>query len=261
MRWSRARALGYGRGMTKTSRGCRAAAVAVCLVLGCATTRESVRELPVGEPAAASGGPTIAVRAFADARGTIAMRTLGTSFVPVINLFYVGFAGLVPEQAATVESLRAGKPSIVTGSLERDVPFLLARALPGGRFAEGDAGADYEITGTIERSTIREHVNIVPMAVLSWLGAPLQFVDIDLRWTMEVRRCGAPALTRTYTHAAKKVGGAYYNRQPARTLLIAALRATIERARGDVTALVATQGPCAAAPAGDASAAAPAGGG
>lgn len=233
-------------------------------IFGCATTREPVRELPLGEPAAAAPGPAIAVRPFVDARGPIAMRALGTSFVPVLNLFHVGFAGLVPEQAGTVESLRDGRPSIVTGSLERDVPFLLARALPGGRFVEGEAGADYEITGTIERSTIREHVNIVPGAVLSWLGLPLQYVDIDLRWTIEVRRCGAPALTRTYTHAAKKAGGAYYNRQPARALLIAALRATLEQARGEVSGLVAAQGPCAGAPAqapgGGASVEAPAGG-
>lgn len=236
--------------------GSRRAALAIGILLAfpaCVTTREPVRALPVGEASGGREGPSAVVRAFTDARGAATNYALGTTLVPVLNLFYLGNESLVPEQSAAIESFAAGGRTQVTGALERDLPYLLAHLAANATFVDDAAGRlfDYEVSGTLERSAVRTHVNMIPGALLAWIGVPFQYVDIELQWRMQVFRCGdrtTPVWSETYQYTGKKVTGAYYHRRPARGLLIAALQETLARAREDLERAMATGGPCAALP-------------
>ncbi len=217
----------------------------------CVVKRESVRSLPVGDPVPAGVQPQILVEVLVDGRGDEANRTMGTSYVPVLNLIHLGFTSEVPEHDASITSNAYGFDTQLTGSFERDLGALFADLLPGAVFvddvAPGSADLDYVLTGTLERTGLRTQVNIVPGAILSALGLPFLYYHFDLKFTLELHRCGdrsSPVLTQTYAFTGKRVGGAYYGNSAARSLLVEGLRETFDQARADVIATIAIQGPC-----------------
>ncbi|MBK7828430.1 hypothetical protein [Nannocystis sp.] len=228
--------------------------VLAALSAACLVKREAARSLSVGEPArAASTEPRVQVEVLVDGRGEDASQTIGTSFVPLVNLFHLGATSLVPEQDRAIRSSANGFATQIVGSLDRDLGALLARRVPGGVFVEdlpaNAPTADYVLTGTLERTAMRSQLNIFPGAVLSWLGVPFLYTDFELRFSLQLHRCGdrkTASFGKVYEYSGKRVSGAYYNSAAARALLVEGLRQTLDLASADVSAAIAALGPCAA---------------
>lgn len=219
------------------------------LASACVVKRETVRALPISKDPKETSGPRIDVEGFLDRRGEDAVKYSATRMIPIVDLFHMAETYLLPEQTAAIRSEANGGATIVTGALERDLPYHLARTISAdfGRGITDDA--DFHVLGTIEESAIKVHINILPGALLSIVGVPYLYTSFELRWTMTVIRCGDrehPVIQKTYDYSGRERTSAVYGAMAPRKLLIAGITKTIHEARTDILALVAASGPCSA---------------
>lgn len=222
-------------------------AFATLCTLACSMTREPLSRVALHTPERrdTATGPTVLVYPFTDARPEEFRYTYPTTFIPVINLFHLGGKDRYPEQSEVLESSAYGVATRTTGAYDHDLPLLLGRRLAGVRAValeelrpgEDTAGFEYVVIGTVQQTVVDQHVNIIPLAVLAVLGAPVAFVDHQLEWSVAVYhrdRLDVPLLEHTYAFDDKLVSGAYYNPSPARALVVQGLDTTLASAAKDI---------------------------
>lgn len=219
--------------------------LAVVLAAGCHMKREALHDAPLQTPEVRPtvDEPTVLVRGFADERGDEFRYTFPTSMIPLVNLFHLGQRDHFPEQSETLESSAHGQATRTTGAYEHDLPILLSRRISNVRAWAADAiddqpkATDYVVTGSIVRTNVEVHVNVIPLAILSLFGTPVMFVEHELAWTVVVARTDSPdppLFEETYEFRDKVASGAYYNYYPARLLALRGLDDTIARASRDI---------------------------
>lgn len=227
-------------------------AIATVCTLACSMTREPLGSLPLHTPErhGTISGSTVLVYPFADARPEEYRYTYPTMMIPVVNLFHMGNKEQYPEQSEVLESNAHGMPTRTTGAYDHDLPLLLSRRIQGVRAValeelrpgEDIAGFEYVIAGTVQQTVLDRHVNVIPLAMLAFLGTPVVFVDHQLTWSVAVYhrdRLDVPVLERTYAFDDKLVSGAYYNPSPARALVVKGLDATVSQAAADIAEAIA----------------------
>jgi hypothetical protein len=227
------------------------ALAAVC-ALACSTTRESLGSLPLQTPERhdTASGPTVLVYAFTDKRPAEFRYTYPTTMIPLVNLFHLGNKDRYPEQSEVLESNAHGLNTRTTGAYEHDLPLLLCRRIAGVRavaveeLGPGESTAEFEyvITGTVRETVVDVHVNIIPLAMLAFLGAPVAFVDHQLAWDVTVAhrdRLDVPLLQRSYAFDDKLAAGAYYNPSPGRKLVLRGLDQTVGSAAKEIAEAIA----------------------
>lgn len=224
---------------------------AVC-TLACSTTREPLGSLSLHTPERrdTASGPAVLVYPFVDARPEEFRYTYPTTMIPVVNLFHLGAKEQYPEQSEVLESNAHGVATRTTGAYDHDLPLLLGRRIAGVRAValeelrpgEDTAGFEYVVTGTVQQTVLDQHVNIIPLAMLAFLGTPVAFVDHQLAWSVAVYHRDhpdMPLLARSYAFDEKLASGAYYNPSPARALVVRGLEATVSQAAADIAEAIA----------------------
>jgi hypothetical protein len=135
------------------------------------------------------------------------------------------------------------------GGLDTELPFLVARALPGQRAladddprARGRVGAwDYVVDGRVLQSTATQHSSFA-LGAVALLGVPVVFSRHELRLEVTVAAAeakGEPFFQKVYRFDERMAEGLYYHHGSAQKLSERAVKETVERIAKDVVVAVA----------------------
>jgi hypothetical protein len=224
--------------------------VIVAMVLGASacgtkTTAARITELEIPEPstrASSFASERVLVRRFSDARPREAGRSLGGAGLIAPTGYRSEYTN------AYVQRGKHGSSTVHYGWLPNDLPYLLARSLPGENVvvadALPDAGAnaswDYVIEGRLltTRHTGWVHLGL---AFLSAFGTPGRFERYELAYELSLYSTsspGQPLLTRAYAFDDRVTIGLYYGRKRAERLPLRALESVLADSARDLVAEV-----------------------
>jgi hypothetical protein len=217
--------------------------VVLGLGTGCGTTTAAARmaDLDLPEPtfrAATFTGKRVLVRRFSDARPREATRSMGGAGVIAPTGYTSEYTMAYAERGAR------GKVTVYYGSMPSDLPYLLARSLPGDNVSVADelpdAGAggawDYVVEGRLleTRNTSWVHLGLAALGVL---GTPGRFSRYELSYELSLY-AGAdpehPLLTRTYAFDDRVAVGIYYGRKRAERLPREAIESVLAHSARDL---------------------------
>jgi hypothetical protein len=223
-------------------------------LVGCGTTThvQRLRELPVAavEDDGYRGwdGADVLVARFDDLRTPEYGRAFATSQIPFVNLVHTGGQAEYPEHAGLLDGKDGKQPVRRVGGLDTELPFLVARALPGQHaLADDDPRArtvgkwDYVVDGRVLQSTVTQHSSVA-LGAVALLGVPVVFSRHELRLEVTVARAdakGEPFFQKVYRFDERMAEGLYYHHDSARRLSERAVKETVERIAKDVVVAVA----------------------
>lgn len=205
---------------------------------GCSTQLRGLHDAPIEIPALppAAGPPvSLLVCRFADLRGERFARTSPADAIPIANFFYTGTTIYYMDRAGFVTGTRRGMPQVSLGALETALPDMIAAAIQKARprwqvevtaskdRCESGGDATYVIDGAIRRTELRIHGNLLPLGLLSPLGAPGRFIDFNGEVDVAVRHAGTgkTAWHHTFHSDERRAVGLYYNRHASHALFTA----------------------------------------
>ena len=231
------------------------ALLVVAGTMGCGSTThvQRLRELPVA-PVEDDGhvawkGTDVLVERFDDLRTPEYGRAFATAQIPFVNLLHSGGQAEYPEHAGLLDGKDGKRPVRRIGGLDTELPFLLARALPGQRSLAGDdprararVGAwDYVVDGRVLQSTVTQHSSFA-LGAVALLGVPVMFSRHELRLEVTVaagEAQGEPFFQKVYRFDERMAEGLYYHHGSAQKLSERAVKETVERIAKDVVVVVA----------------------
>jgi hypothetical protein len=232
-------------------------AAAAASAMACASTTTHVqrlRELPVAlvsdDGYTAWDGADVLIGRFDDLRTPEYDRTFPSASIPFVSLVHSGGQVEYPEHAGFLNGKDGRRPLRRIGGLEMELPFLLARALPGkGAVADDDprsrqvsAGAwDYVVEGRVLQSTVTQHSSVA-LGTVALLGVPMVFSRSELRLEVSVApadKKGEPFFEKVYGFDERMAEGLYYHHRSAQKLAERAVKSTVERIAKDVVVAVA----------------------
>jgi hypothetical protein len=185
------------------------------------------------------GDARVLVRRFSDARPREAARSLG-------GVGFIAPSGYRSQYTTGYVKRKGRATTAYHGSLPTDMPYLLARSLPGDNVRAADelpdAGAsgpwDYVVEGRLLTTRFTSWVHIV-LAVLGVVGPPGRFERYELSFELSVYATtdpGHPLFTRTYAFDERVNVGLYYGHERSERLTLHALESLLaESARDLVT--------------------------
>ncbi len=220
-------------------------AIVGMVLVGCAARTSAARIVDLEVPAPVTRSSTFAgervlVRRFSDARPREAGRSLGGAGLLVPSGYRSEYTN------AYVQRSRGGPSTVYYGWLPTDLPYLLARSLPGENVRVADALPDARASSTWDygvevrvletRSTAWVHLGL---AFLGAFGTPGRFDRYELSYELSLYATAdpeRPLLTRAYTFDDRVAVGLYYGRERAERLPLRALESVLaESARDLVT--------------------------
>jgi hypothetical protein len=223
---------------------------------GCARSWkvERLRELEV-ETVSARDQPLwqrerVLVRRFADLRTDEFARSFASSSIPVVSFVHMGGRIEYPDHSGLYSgSSRHGDRQRI-GGLDTELPYLVARALPGDDvFVEDDLRSDararsfdWIVEGRVLQATATNHASVV-LGLLSIIGMPAVFSRQQLRVEVTLRRAGAQAsvLSRIYSFDERRAAGLYYHHGASGKLARRSVAHVVEIAAADIVRTVAKQ--------------------
>ena len=220
---------------------------------GCGSTThvQRLRELPVAtvddDGHAGWEGADVLVDRFDDLRTPEYGRAFATGQIPFVNLLHAGGQAEYPEHAGLLDGKDGKRPVRRIGGLDTELPFLVARALPGHALADDDPRArqggawDYVVDGRVLQSTVTQHSSFA-LGAVALLGVPMVFSRHELRLEVTVASAkakGAPFFQKVYRFDERMAEGLYYHHGSARRLTERAVKQTVERIAKDVVVAVA----------------------
>jgi hypothetical protein len=232
-------------------------ALAAASAMACSATNTHVqrlRELPVAlvsdDGYTAWDGAQVLIGRFEDLRTPEYGRAFASASIPFVSLVHSGGQVEYPEHAGLLDGKDGRRPLRRIGGLETELPFLLARALPGkGAMADDDprarregAGAwDYVVGGRVLQSTVTQHSSVA-LGAVALLGVPVVFSRHELRLEVTIAPAAAkgdPFFQQVYRFDERMAEGLYYHHGSARKLGERAVKQTVERIAKDVMVAVA----------------------
>jgi hypothetical protein len=228
------------------------AAVAMTACGGTITHVQRLRELPVAavedDGHMAWEGADVLVERFDDLRTPEYGRSFATAQIPFLNLVHSGGQAEYPEHAGLLDGKDGKRPVRRIGGLDTELPFLVARALPGQRaMADDDPRArqvgawDYVVDGRVLQSTVTQHSSVA-LGAVALLGVPVVFSRHELRLEVTVASAetkSEPFFQKVYRFDERMAEGLYYHHGSARRLSERAVKQTVERIAKDVVVAVA----------------------
>jgi len=228
--------------------------LAVAGAVGCGTTThvQRLRELPVvpvdDDGQVAWEGADVLVERFDDLRTPEYGRAFATAQIPFVNLLHSGGQAEYPEHAGLLDGKDGKQPVRRIGGLDTELPFLLARALPGPRSLAGDdprsrqvSQWDYVVDGRVLQSTVTQHSSVA-LGTVALLGVPVVFSRHELRLEVSIATAktqGEPFFQRVYRFDERMAEGLYYHHGSAQKLSERAVKETVEKIAKDVVVAVA----------------------
>lgn len=246
----------------------------VCVTLSitsaCATRAQQLSAQPLtpGKSLSSSdqSNSSVLVYPLIDERGGEYAYLYPTSLIPVVDFFHIGNRSQYPETAGLVSN-QGGRATVTHGSLAPAFPYLMAAMVREMRLTSNVTPIDqinskvdlttfdYVIMGKLKRTTLKTHVNLIPLALLGIIGVPYAFTNYELEYEIELYRGGRvdePIYSETYTYRRKKAVGFYYNGSAHFDMFIGGLEDTLPRAVQDIAAAISADRESApAAPAAD----------
>lgn len=227
------------------------AVLAAASAMACASNPQvqRLRELPIAHVDAglAWEGTDIRVDRFDDLRTPEYSSASVTAQVPFVNLLHSRWTAEYPDHSGFYDG-KDGKKSVHRiGGLEQELPFLVARALPGPRvLADEDPRSrevsewDYVVDGRVLQSTVTQHASFA-LGAVALLGVPVEFTRHELRVevTVAAGTKAEPFFSRVYRFDERMAGGLYYHHGSARKLSERAVKETVENIAKDVVVAVA----------------------
>lgn len=220
----------------------------------CGTTThvQRLRELPVAtvgdDDHVAWEGTRVLIERFDDLRTPEYGRAFATAQIPMVNLLHSGGQAEYPEHAGLLDGKDGKQPVRRIGGLETELPFLIARALPGSHaLADDDPRArrepswDYVVDGRVLQSTATQHSSFA-LGMVALLGVPVVFSRHEMRLEVTVAPAdarGEPIFQKIYRFDERMAEGLYYHHGSAQRLSERAVRETVERVAEDVVVAVA----------------------
>jgi hypothetical protein len=234
--------------------GMVALAAGSALACGSTTHVQRLRELPVelvsDDGYTAWDGADVLIGRFDDLRTPEYGRAFASGQIPFVNLVHSGGQAEYPEHAGLLDGKDGRRPLRRIGGLDTELPFLLARALPGKRVVADDdprarqvsAGAwDYVVEGRVLQSTVTQHSSVA-LGAVALLGVPVVFSRSELRLEVTVAPAaakGQPFFQKVYQFDERMAEGLYYHHGSAQKLAERAVKQTVERIAKDVVVAVA----------------------
>lgn len=184
-----------------------------------------------------------------DRRGPHYGKTYPSTFIPIVELFHFGFEHYYPESTGILTSNQGGMPTVSVGDFPNAFPYMLAGLMREMRFTSNVTPVDqinakvnlqsfdYVVMGAVKTTAFEQHVNLIPLAIFAWIGAPYIFVDYSMEYELSLYRSNdmnEPIMTKTYTFEGKRAVGLYYNHSAYFDLFIGALEKTIPKAVKDM---------------------------
>ena len=184
---------------------------------------ERMRELPIpsvsGREHPAWAQQRVIIRPFEDLRPSEYRYDYPTGSIPGVNLIHAGGRMEYPEHGGYL-ARDSKRPARMVGGLEEELPYLLARALPGDNAtptADLDPLAphdspDYVIEGRVLQATATQHGSFV-LGMMSPIGVPMIFARQQLRVQVSLYRSAPRELVfqQVFDHDARMAEGLYYN--------------------------------------------------
>jgi hypothetical protein len=228
------------------------AAVAMTACGSTITHVQHLRELPVAavedDGHMAWEGADVLVERFDDLRTPEYGRAFATAQIPFLNLVHSGGQAEYPEHAGLLDGKDGKRPVRRIGGLDTELPFLVARALPGQRaMADDDPRArqvgkwDYVVDGRVLQSTVTQHSSVA-LGAVALLGVPVVFSRHELRLEVTIASAetkSEPFFQKVYRFDERMAEGLYYHHGSARRLSERAVKETVERIAKDVVVAVA----------------------
>lgn len=210
-----------------------------------------VRDLPI-ESASAREYPSwseasVLIESFEDDRSSEYYRTMASSAIPIVNLIHSGATLEYPEHGGLASTKRQRYVRRV-GGLERELPFLLARALPGDNalvedelhdLAEDAPSFDYVVKGRVVQTSLTREESVV-LGMVGLLGVPMVFSRQQFHVEIEVHRAdGRRLMRRRIERDLRRAEGLYYNHDSTNELAIEAITESMEEAAQEVMLTIA----------------------
>lgn len=229
--------------------------VLATLTLGCAVRVQQLKMEPLVHDKSISAADQtdkhFLLYPLEDLRGPNYRRAYPTSYIPVVHFFHAGSRDYYVDSSGSLVSYHGGRSTVTVGALPDAFPHLLANMMRDMRFTPNAVPIDqvntktdvskfdYIVTGKLVKTTIKNHMNFFPLAILAILGVPYQFVNYELEYEVTLSRVGQldqPMMTKTYTFAGTKVVGFYYGFSVYATLFVDGLEATLPDVVSDLAA-------------------------
>ncbi len=212
---------------------------------------ERLRHMPV-TPASARGQPhwnhqRVLVRRFDDLRTPEFAKSFASGAIPVVNFVHAGGRLEYPDHGGLYSQSVRGKSVRRIGGLDTELPYLVARALPGGdvvveddlRAEDRDQHFDWFVEGRVLQATATNHASFV-LAMFGVVGMPAFFSRQQLRVEITVRRAGSPRpiFSRIYSFDERRSTGLYYNHDASAKLARRSVKTVVEKAAADIVVVV-----------------------
>ncbi|MFH2002158.1 MAG: hypothetical protein ABIK28_20970, partial [Planctomycetota bacterium] len=145
------------------------------------------------------------------------------------------------------------KPFCSVGSLDTSFPYLLAETMRNMKLTNNvvpidEANVkvnlseyDYIIRGKLNKTELETHVNIIPLGILSILGAPVAFHNFTLNYEIQLFESSnmqKPIFTETYSRDLTAAQGMYYGQSACFDLFIEALEKTLPLVVNDIASKI-----------------------
>jgi hypothetical protein len=165
-----------------------------------------------------------------DLRGEYHSYVLPPSYIPGIDLLYMGTEYYYPDYSSIFAfGSFGGSPEITVGSIPYDFPNLFAKKIADKKLtpmavpisninlkSTDLSSYDYVVFSKLKKATVTQSINIIPMGILAYLGAPCTFYNMSAEVEIEVFKIsdlGSPVLQKTYLFDKTEVAGLYYQNQ------------------------------------------------
>jgi hypothetical protein len=226
---------------------------AVLLMSNCAYRAQQLNSLPLNIDRSIDNrnqtDKSFLVYPLIDLRGATYSFWYPTSFIPPINLFHIGRYVRYPESVGILKQYTGGKPIVTVGSLPTSFPHLLASMMREMRLTNNVTpidqintktditGFDYVIMGKLTKTEMKEHANVIPLGVLSYIGAPFVFVKYETEFELELYKStdmDNPIFKKKYAYSDNGAIGLYYNMSKYYELFVESLEKTLPDAIKDI---------------------------
>lgn len=172
---------------------------------------------------------------------------MGSSQIPFVNLIHSGATLEYPEHGGLSSSDNDNHVRRV-GGLDRELPFLLARALPGDNAVVEDElhdlgqaapNFDYVVRGRVVQTSMTRQESVV-LAFVGLLGVPMVFSRQQFHLEIEVHRAdGRRLIQRRIERDLRRAEGLYYNHGSTNALALEAITESMEEAAHEVMLAIA----------------------
>lgn len=226
-------------------------------ITGCGIRAQHLRSQPLTTmdtvAASAQTDAGFLLYALDDLRGSKYVDHYPTSFIPLINLLHIGVQHKYPETAGILRGQQGMKPFCSVGALDSSFPYLLADMMRSMKLSnkvvpieEANVKAnlseyDYVVKGKLNKSELETHVNILPLGILSLIGAPAAFHNFTLDYEIQLFKAddmSRPLFANTYHRELSMTEGLYYGQSARFDLFIQALEVTLPEVVLDIAGKV-----------------------